>query len=114
MGPSNEAHICDQWRSGKSQIGHFHVVSLQNGLRFLLSEFVLELLHDYGIAPSQLAPNIQELCMFDDLIDGSHSDLDVIGIGSHVCSRRELYLVTHDGLNNGINIMPSWLMLIIK
>ena len=41
--------------------------------------------------------------MFGDLIDGSHSDLDVIGIGSHVCSGGELYLVTHGGPNNSIN-----------
>ena len=33
------------------------MISLQNGLRFPLPGFVLELLHDYGVAPSQLAPN---------------------------------------------------------
>ena len=33
------------------------MISLQNGLRFPLSRFVLELLHDYGVAPSQLALN---------------------------------------------------------
>ena len=33
------------------------MISLQNGLRFSLSGFVLELLYDYDIAPSQLAPN---------------------------------------------------------
>ena len=33
------------------------MILLQNGLRFLLPGFVLELLHDYGVAPSQLAPN---------------------------------------------------------
>ena len=53
------------------------------------------------------ASNVQELCMFSDLIDDSHSDLDVIGIGSQVCSGNELYLVTRGGPNNGINIMPS-------
>ena len=44
--------------------------------------------------------------MFGDLIDGSHSDLDVIGIGFHVYFGSELYLVTRGGLNSGINIMP--------
>ena len=53
-----EARITDHWRGdGQAQTGHFHVISLQNGLRFPLSMFVLELLHDYGVAPSQLAPN---------------------------------------------------------
>ena len=42
---------------GESQTSHFHVISLQNGLRFSLSEFVLELLYDYNIAPSQLVSN---------------------------------------------------------
>ena len=40
-----------------TQTGHFHVISLQNGLRFPLPGFVLELLFDYDIAPSQLVPN---------------------------------------------------------
>ena len=57
----NEAQITDHWRGergdGVSQIDHFHVVSLYNGLRFPLPRFVLELLHDYGVAPSQLVPN---------------------------------------------------------
>ena len=54
----NEAQITDDWRGDKeSQTGHFHVVSLYNRLRFPLPEFVLELLHDYGVAPSQLASN---------------------------------------------------------
>ena len=57
MVPGNEARISDQWRMGKSQTSHFHVVALQNGLRFPLSVFVLELLYDYDIAPSQLALN---------------------------------------------------------
>ena len=53
-----EARITDHWRGdGEAQTGHFHVISLQNGLRFPLSGFVLEFLHDYGVAPSQLAPN---------------------------------------------------------
>ena len=42
---------------GESQNSHFHVVSLQNKLRFPLLAFILELLFDYDIAPSQLAPN---------------------------------------------------------
>ena len=41
---------------GEFQTGHFHVISLQNGLRFPLPRFVLELLYDYDIAPLQLAP----------------------------------------------------------
>ena len=54
----NEAQITDDWRGDKeSQTGHFHVVSLYNRLRFPLPWFVLELFHDYGVAPSQLAPN---------------------------------------------------------
>ena len=51
--PRKEARIIDHWRGvGQAQTGHFHVISLQNGLRFPLSGFVLELLHDYGVAPS--------------------------------------------------------------
>ena len=52
----DEAWITNHWR-GDSQTDHFHVVSLYNGLRFPLSGFMLELFHDYGVAPSQLAPN---------------------------------------------------------
>ena len=33
------------------------MISLYNGLRFPLPRFILELLHHYDIAPSQLAPN---------------------------------------------------------
>ena len=56
--PEKEARITDHWRGdGEAQTGHFLVISLQNGLRFPLLGFVLELLHDYGVAPSQLAPN---------------------------------------------------------
>ena len=53
--PGREARITDFWRGdgvSEAQTGHFHVISLQNGLRFPLSGFVLELLHDYGVAPS--------------------------------------------------------------
>ena len=55
----NEARITDHWRGkkGDSQISHFHVVTLYNGLRFSLPGFVLKFLHDYGVAPTQLAPN---------------------------------------------------------
>ena len=53
-----EARITDHWRGdGESQTDHFHVVSLYNGLRFPLFGFVLKLFHDYGVDPSQLAPN---------------------------------------------------------
>ena len=58
--PGKKARITDHWRGdgiSEAQIGHFHVISLQNGLRFPLLGFVLELLHDYGVAPSQLTPN---------------------------------------------------------
>ena len=58
MVPRKEARVTDHWRGdGEAQTGHFHMISLQNGLRFPLPGFVLELLHDYGVAPSQLAPN---------------------------------------------------------
>ena len=51
--PSSEARITDHWRGRvNSQTCHFHVISLQNGLRFSLLGFVLELLHDYNITPS--------------------------------------------------------------
>ena len=51
--PGPEARITDHWRGdGEAQTGHFHVISLQNGQRFPLSGFVLELLHDYGVTPS--------------------------------------------------------------
>ena len=50
--PSTEARITDHWRGRvNSQTCHFHVISLQNKLRFPLSKFVLELLYDYDIAP---------------------------------------------------------------
>ena len=55
-----EARITDHWRgdgASEAQTGHFHVISLQNGLRFPLPGFMLELFHDYGVAPSQLVPN---------------------------------------------------------
>ena len=56
--PGKEARITDHWRGdGEVQTDHFHVISLQNGLRFPLPGFVLELFHDYGVAPSQLASN---------------------------------------------------------
>ena len=56
--PGGDAQITDHWRvDGEAQTGHFHVISLQNGLRFLLPGFMLELLHDYGVVLSQLAPN---------------------------------------------------------
>ena len=52
---------------------------------------------------------MQELCVFGNLIDSqdfSHSNSDVIGVGSHVWP---CLLTSCDGLNNGINIMPpSW------
>ena len=38
-------------------MGHFHTRSLENGLRFPLSDFIIEVLNDYRVAPSQLAPN---------------------------------------------------------
>ena len=50
-----EARITDHWRgdaNSEAQIGHFHVISLYNGLRFPLLGFILELLHYYDIAPS--------------------------------------------------------------
>ena len=51
--PGPEARVIDHWRGdGEAQTGHFHVISLQNGLRFPLSGFVLELFHDYGVASS--------------------------------------------------------------
>ena len=40
--------------------------------------------------------------MFSDLIDDSHSDLNVIVIGSHLCFGKKLYFVTRGGPNNGI------------
>ena len=51
--PRKEARVTDHWRGdGEAPMGHFHVILLQNGLRFPLLGFVLELLHDYGVAPS--------------------------------------------------------------
>ena len=55
--PDSEARISDQWKRGESQTMHFYVVSMQNGLRFPLLGFVLELLHDYGVTLSQLELN---------------------------------------------------------
>ena len=53
--PGREARITDHWRgdtNSEAQTGHFHVISLHNGLRFPLSGFVLELFYDYGMVPS--------------------------------------------------------------
>ena len=56
--PCSDARVIDHWReNGEAQTGHFHVIFLQNGLRFPLPGFVLELFHDYGVALSQLALN---------------------------------------------------------
>ena len=55
-----KAQIIDHWRgddASEAQTDHFHVISLQNGLRFPFPGLVLKLLHDYGVTPSQLAPN---------------------------------------------------------
>ena len=38
-------------------MGHFHTKSLENGLRFSLPDFIIEVLNEYEIEPSQLAPN---------------------------------------------------------
>ena len=60
--PGSDVRVTDHWReNGEVQTSHFHVISLQNGLRFLLFEFVLEFLHDYGVAPSQLASNVWQI-----------------------------------------------------
>ena len=53
--PGERTCISDQWKRGESQMGHFYIVSLQNGLKFPLLIFILEVLHHYGAAPSQLA-----------------------------------------------------------
>ena len=42
---------------GMSIEGNFYLASLDAGLRFSLSEFMVRVLADYGIAPSQLVPN---------------------------------------------------------
>ena len=58
--PRKKARITDHWRGdgiSEAQTDYFHVISLQNGLRFPFSGFVLELLNDYGVAPFQLALN---------------------------------------------------------
>ena len=56
--PDSDVRITDHWRGdGEAQTGHFHVIFMQNGLRFPLFEFVLEILHDYGVVLSQLASN---------------------------------------------------------
>ena len=55
--PSKEALISDQWRRGELEIDIFMWYLFQNGLRFLLLKFILKVLHDYKVAPLQLAPN---------------------------------------------------------
>ena len=50
--------ISECWTKQEAQMGHFYTMSLQSGLRFLLITFILEVLNDYGIAPSQLASNV--------------------------------------------------------
>ena len=54
----DDARITDHWRGdGLSQTGHFHLIFLYNGLRFPFLGFILELLHHYSVALSQLALN---------------------------------------------------------
>ena len=50
--PGKGTCISEYWTKEESQMGHFHIMSLWNGFRFPLSSFILEVLNDYGIAPS--------------------------------------------------------------
>ena len=50
--PQVKAQISQNWSDGEARIGHFHLVSLQFGLNFPLSAFVIEVLNNYRIALS--------------------------------------------------------------
>ena len=67
------------------------MISLQNGLRFPLPGFVLELLFDYDIAPSQLAPNAWRI------LGAFYLGCHVIGVVSTSRLFRNFYfLKTHE------------------
>ena len=56
--PAAGAQISETLEVGGMSIeGNFYLASLDAGLRFLLSEFMIRVLADYGIVPSQLVPN---------------------------------------------------------
>ena len=55
--PEKKIYINEFWQRKGVQMGHLHTRSLKNGLRFPLLDFVIEILNEYGVTPSQLAPN---------------------------------------------------------
>ena len=55
--PENETCISEFWKRGEAQMGHFHIRSLENGLRCPLLDFVIDVLNEYGVVPFQLALN---------------------------------------------------------
>ena len=55
---SSEVHISWTRKVEGVEEGYFHLASLSYGLRFPLSGFILKLLNEYGIIPSQLASNL--------------------------------------------------------
>ena len=55
--PSFEAYITWTHKVDNVEEGCFHLASLACRLRFPLPWFILEILGEYGIVPSQLAPN---------------------------------------------------------
>ena len=56
--PASGAQISETLEvDGMSIEGNFYLASLDAGLRFLLPEFMIRVLADYGIVPSQLVPN---------------------------------------------------------
>ena len=52
-----EAYISRVHREHDVVEGHFYVVALESRLRFPLSDFIVDVLNDYEITPSQLVPN---------------------------------------------------------
>ena len=56
--PAASSQISETLEVGGMSIeGNFYLASLDAGLRFLLPEFMIRVLADYGIVPSQLVPN---------------------------------------------------------
>ena len=115
-----KACINDQWRKGESQTGHVHVISLQNRLRFSLSDFIFEVLYDYGIAPSQLASNSQRI------LNAFYIRCDIIGITPtsrlvrrfyFLKSRKEFYFLQSRNKSIITNLLENnkgWKLLFIR
>ena len=52
-----DAHVSKVRQESGVVKGYFYVVALDSRLKFPIQEFMVEVLNDYKIAPSQLVPN---------------------------------------------------------